>query len=86
MGRRWQTCEPILAIRAPRWLIEAMCKLYCMPEVHDLPPMLRFDQWARWTDGTPEEAFELVQTCPDLLQIDRLSETWFKARDLAGPG
>lgn len=55
-----------------------------MSEVHDrMPVLLHPDQWAQWTDGSAEEAFKLVQTCPHPLQVDRSSEPWFKVRAAA---
>jgi len=55
-----------------------------MSDVHDrMPVLLQPQHWSRWTDGTPDEAFELVQTCLNPLVVDRSSEPWFKARALS---
>lgn len=52
-----------------------------MADVHDrMPVILRPHEWAQWTDGTPSEAMELVQTCIDPLAIDRTTEPWFKRK------
>ncbi|WP_288413891.1 SOS response-associated peptidase family protein [uncultured Novosphingobium sp.] len=52
-----------------------------MADVHDrMPTILRHEDWAQWTDGTPDEAMQLCQVCPDPLRIERTAEPWFKAR------
>ncbi|MGF7156114.1 SOS response-associated peptidase [Novosphingobium gossypii] len=48
-----------------------------MSDVHDrMPTILRRDDWARWTDGTPDEAFALLQTWNGPLVVDRTDELW----------
>ncbi len=50
-----------------------------MADIHDrMPTILRQEDWAQWTDGTPNEAIQLCQVYPDLLRIERTSEPWFK--------
>ena len=57
-----------------------------MSDVHDrMPVILRPEEWAQWTDGTVDDAMELVRTCIDPLAIDRSDEPWFKRR-AASPG
>lgn len=57
------------------------CQL--MAEVHDrMPTILAREDWARWTEGTPEEAFALCRVWEGPLQIDRTPEPWFKARSI----
>lgn len=52
-----------------------------MAAVHDrMPVILRPNQWAQWTNGTPAEATELVQTCIEPLTVDRTTEPWFQPR------
>ncbi|WP_394657630.1 SOS response-associated peptidase [uncultured Novosphingobium sp.] len=52
-----------------------------MADIHDrMPTILRQEDWAQWTDGTPNEAIQLCQVYPDLLRIERTSEPWFKPR------
>ncbi|WP_188819669.1 SOS response-associated peptidase [Novosphingobium indicum] len=52
-----------------------------MADVHDrMPTILRPEDWIQWTDGTPEEAFELCQVWDAELKVDRTPEPWFKAR------
>lgn len=51
-----------------------------MAEIHDrMPVILKRDQWAQWTEGTPAEAFDLVQTWCDPLVIDRTGQKWGSA-------
>ena len=48
-----------------------------MAEVHDrMPVILRREEWSQWTEGTPAQAFDLVQTWRDLLVIDRTDQRW----------
>ena len=48
-----------------------------MDDVHDrMPVILRRDDWAGWTDGGPEQAFELCQTWPDLLTAEHTELRW----------
>lgn len=50
-----------------------------MAEVHDrMPTILAPENWARWTDGTPEEAFTLCRIWNGPLAVDRTSEPWYK--------
>ncbi|MGJ0237002.1 SOS response-associated peptidase [Novosphingobium fluoreni] len=50
-----------------------------MADVHDrMPTILRSEDWSQWTDGTPDEAFQLCKVCPDPLRIERTAEPWFK--------
>jgi len=52
-----------------------------MSDVHDrMPTVLAREDWARWIDGSPEEAIGLCRTCLDPLGVDRTPEPWFKAR------
>ncbi len=52
-----------------------------MADIHDrMPTVLRRQDYEQWTDGTPEEAMQLVQTCGDPLTIERTAEPWFKPR------
>lgn len=48
-----------------------------MAEVHDrMPVILRTEDWDKWLDGTPQEAFELCQTWRDPLLVDQTDEPW----------
>lgn len=59
------------------------CEL--MAEVHDrMPTILAREDWSRWTDGTPEQAFALCRVHEGPLAIDRTPEPWFK-RSPAAP-
>jgi putative SOS response-associated peptidase YedK len=52
-----------------------------MADVHDrMPVILRPEHWALWTEGAPEDALALVQTCDDTLAVDRSTVPWFKSR------
>jgi putative SOS response-associated peptidase YedK len=52
-----------------------------MPDVHDrMPLILHHEDWSRWTDGSPQDAFALCQTWADALEVDRTSEPWARAR------
>jgi len=52
-----------------------------MSDVHDrMPTVVAREDWARWMDGSPDEAIALCQTCLSPLGVDRTSEPWFKAR------
>lgn len=59
-----------------------------MAEVNDrMPVILAEADWAVWTRGTPEAAFDLCQTCPAELLVDRTDEPWGKPRVTPGqPG
>lgn len=49
-----------------------------MADVHDrMPTILAREDWARWTDGTPEEAFALCRVWDGALSADRSREPWF---------
>lgn len=51
-----------------------------MSDVHDrMPTILRPDDWTRWTDSSPDEAFTLLQTWDGPLAVDRTDELWFSA-------
>jgi putative SOS response-associated peptidase YedK len=53
------------------------CQL--MADVHDrMPTILAREDWARWTDGTPEEAFALCKVWAGGLTVERTPEPWFK--------
>jgi putative SOS response-associated peptidase YedK len=55
------------------------CEL--MAEVHDrMPTILGREDWAQWTEGTPEEAAALCRVWEGPLAIDRTPEPWFKPR------
>jgi putative SOS response-associated peptidase YedK len=55
-----------------------------MAEVHDrMPVILAPEHYAQWTDGTPDDAMALVQTCGSMLAIEKSSDPWFKRRGLA---
>ncbi|MCJ2180809.1 SOS response-associated peptidase [Novosphingobium album (ex Hu et al. 2023)] len=48
-----------------------------MSDVHDrMPTILRRDDWARWTEGAPEEAFALCRIWNGPLAVDRTAEGW----------
>ena len=50
-----------------------------MSDVHDrMPTILTRGNWARWTDGEPDEAFSLLKTWDHALVVDRTDEPWFK--------
>ncbi len=52
-----------------------------MADVHDrMPVILAKDDWQAWLESPPETAFALCRTCPDLLVVDRTTQTWFKPR------
>lgn len=56
-----------------------------MSDVHDrMPTILRGEDWTRWTQGTPEEAFALLRTWDLPLTVDRTDEPWFKAKAATG--
>jgi len=51
-----------------------------MGDVHDrMPTILAREDWSRWTDGPPEEAFTLCQVWEGPLAVDRTPEPWFNA-------
>lgn len=55
-----------------------------MADVHDrMPVILRPEQYRQWTEGEPEEALGLAQTCDSTLAVDRTAEPWFKPRNAA---
>jgi putative SOS response-associated peptidase YedK len=63
------------------------CEL--LADMHDrMPTILAHENWIRWTDGTPEDAFELCRVWDGPLAIDRTPEPWFKPRSpvVAGAG
>lgn len=48
---------------------------------HDrMPTILHKEDWSKWTDGSPEEAFALCRTWNDDLTVDRTSEPWASTR------
>ena len=48
-----------------------------MADVHDrMPTLLHEDDWQRWTDGTPEEAFALCRVWGNPLIVDRTDQSW----------
>lgn len=48
-----------------------------MLEVHDrMPVILRREDWATFTDGSPADAFELVKTWHGPLDMDATDEKW----------
>lgn len=48
-----------------------------MVDVHDrMPVLLAPEDWARWTEGTADEALKLCRTCDWALSVDRTSERW----------
>ncbi|WJS98182.1 SOS response-associated peptidase [Novosphingobium humi] len=48
-----------------------------MAEVHDrMPVILRPQDWDKWLDGAPHEAFELCRTWRDPLLVDETDEPW----------
>lgn len=48
-----------------------------MADVHDrMPVILRREVWAQWTEGTPKDAFALVQTWPGDLAVERTADRW----------
>lgn len=50
-----------------------------MADVHDrMPVILRPEHFDLWTQGSPDEALALVQTCDDSLVVDRSTELWKK--------
>jgi putative SOS response-associated peptidase YedK len=52
-----------------------------MPDVHDrMPLILHNEDWSRWTDGSPQDAFALCQTWADALEVDRTKEPWALSR------
>lgn len=49
-----------------------------MADVHDrMPTILASDDWERWTDGTPDEAFSLLRIWEGPLVVDRTDVPWF---------
>jgi putative SOS response-associated peptidase YedK len=56
-----------------------------MADVHDrMPTILAREDWSRWTDGAPEDAFALCRVWQAPLKIDRTVEPWFNPRSAAG--
>nr|WP_159832237.1 SOS response-associated peptidase family protein [Novosphingobium sp. TCA1] len=52
-----------------------------MSDVHDrMPTILRREDWDLWADGTPDEAFNLLQTWNEPLLVDRTDEPWATVR------
>jgi putative SOS response-associated peptidase YedK len=50
-----------------------------MADVHDrMPVILRPEQYEQWTEGSVEDALALVQTCNDMLAVDRSVVRWGK--------
>lgn len=48
-----------------------------MTEVHDrMPVLLKPDEYGQWAEGSPAEAFQLVQTCLDPLEVDITTDRW----------
>ena len=48
-----------------------------MAEVHDrMPVILRAEDWGRWTEGGPEEAFSLCRTWQGALVAEHTGERW----------
>ncbi len=48
-----------------------------MAETHDrMPVILRREDWERWTQGSPEDAFALCRPWDGALQADRTAERW----------
>ncbi|RZK03377.1 MAG: hypothetical protein EOO76_02990 [Novosphingobium sp.] len=51
-----------------------------MEEVHDrMPVILSPETWSQWTEGTQEEAMQLVKTCHDELAVERSRDRWGRA-------
>lgn len=52
-----------------------------MADVHDrMPTILGQQDWAQWTAGTPDDAYDLVRVWGGPLVVDRTPEPWFKGR------
>lgn len=52
-----------------------------MSDVHDrMPTILRREDWTRWTDGTPDEAYSLLATWNGPLVADKTNELWAARR------
>jgi putative SOS response-associated peptidase YedK len=50
-----------------------------MTDVHDrMPVILGPEHWSAWMQSTPEEAFSLVRTCDEELDVSRTVELWNK--------
>jgi len=50
-----------------------------MADVHDrMPTILARQDWERWTNGDPDEAFALCRVYQAPLMVDRTDEPWFK--------
>ena len=48
-----------------------------MAEVHDrMPVILAAEDWAGWTEGSPDQAFALCQTWPGQLVAKHATERW----------
>lgn len=53
-----------------------------MAEVHDrMPVILARDDWQRWTDAPPDEAFALCRTWPGELTVERTQARWVDGRE-----
>jgi len=47
--------------------------------VHNrIPVILQRENWRKWLDGTPYEAFDLCIPFAGKLKVDRTTETWFR--------
>ena len=52
-----------------------------MADVHDrMPVIVMRDNWAQWTDGSPDDAFALCQPWPGDLIVERSATLWAAAR------
>jgi len=52
-----------------------------MADVNDrMPVLLAAQDWSRWVDGTPSEAFALCQTYSSELEVERTPERWAARR------
>ena len=48
-----------------------------MSAVHDrMPVILHREDWARWLDASPDQAFGLCRTWPGQLMVERTEERW----------
>lgn len=48
-----------------------------MADIHDrMPTILAPQDWSRWLEGTPEEAFALCRVWEGPLTVDRTRESW----------
>lgn len=52
-----------------------------MADVHDrMPVVLAPDDWPRWFEAEPDEAFALCCPCPHLLTVERTEQPWVRPR------